>query len=397
MLKTHCVEPISHSSSRSVFSLPSSKTLRSNLRVSDFAVSNIVGRSDHIMFASNIGVYALVKSVALLDKDGNQVDLLNNVSQAMLTGALRYDRGYNKDFSDKLTGASSAYNISLDQTVPIAQRNTSSLIVNTISDSMTFSLDIQLMLAFLKATPIIPDGLRLVIEYETDYRKVFRNFDSAGQDLTPPSAITINPPLLLVDEILQGQIALMPLIQYFPTQVELVALPQVANGATQIVEQRLVSMLDKFVRRVFVVLVAADPFSLQRFAVSTAQYLEKMNLTVNGRKLLPYSGVDNNQNLKLGMLVDTLGVNFTTCCGGNYVVNAANAGQYPGLADVSHFMNGKLAIAGFTVQQPVSEMSLSYQRTGLDTFPPAASALSVYVIAEVARVMDTKTGICSYR
>ena len=169
-------------------------------------------------------------------------------------------------------------------------------------------LNLGSLLPFLSSVQTLNNihDLRLVVEYKTSPAEIFQN--------TKPASFTMNEPFLLVDEVLGSDANSMMNdgldVSFSAVEVERVTIPSVLANTEQIVSNRLKAFDGKIVNYlVGMTIDPAAPNAIQNQNVSLAQPNEKFQFTLNGKKLLPLTGIDNDAR-KLAYLTDSIGEFF---------------------------------------------------------------------------------------
>jgi hypothetical protein len=226
-------------------------------------------------------------------------------------------------------------------------------------------LDLTLALPFFKAIPYL-QNLRLVIEWvqptDANFSKLFVG--------AAPTGFTINTPTLLIDEVIDpkkvSQLKNKP-IQYINMDHEVV---NVDNS-----EHTIIRMLrgfdDRTIRRMLVMnqdtTLVNGPSAYFGGLASNAQHGETYQLTLNGQKMLPYAGIENEQQ-KLAMLNDVFGTHILPQ-GAQYndlIYKASLCSPHNVLIDLAKVeannLVGQMSYGGFAVNSNVNELQLEYGR-----------------------------------
>ena len=120
---------------------------------------------------------------------------------------------------------------------------------------------------------------------------------------------------------------------------------------------------------------------------SVAQNLEKLNFRVNGRLLMSYDGI-SNENQKVRSL---------NSWGDATIYQAGQYSEEGGLLGiVNSLMAGQFSYASVDVKQKVNDLNIQYQRTGkATTGGEILAAMNIYMFAEVLKFasIDAKGNI----
>jgi len=161
----------------------------------------------------------------------------------------------------------------------------------------------------------------------------------------------------------------------------MVNVPATTDGTLQPVDTRLRGFDNKTVTRMVVANDSSYANDYCSRTHSVAMNAEKLNFRVNGRLLMPYNGIDN-ENQKLRSL------------NGWGEATVYQAGQYTqetegNIDAVLLGMAGQFSYASFDVRQKINDLNIQYQRTGKTGVPAGDTSfltdMDIYCFAEVLK------------
>jgi hypothetical protein len=431
-LKTINLDPVLFNQRRCEFRIPQGVYL-SNLRLGNIgatvvgsaADSTNAGSMKSIKYPFHSGAYSILQKMTLLN--GNvEIASLNNVGDYLSFSNMNRTNANSHNVARYLNKSRFGFTLgdvndgkgidtnkgSIANFDTIGIKDNIHQVNGLTSDAETTPqgwLDLKQVLPFLKATPVLNGtelrDLRLVIEWVTlgnnptaagaggnsteaeritadkAYNKVLvghsKNTDDSGSATTGPAVTNFKviQPVLCMDEIIDNsqlkKVKNVP-ITYINLDSETVHLDD-ATGK-QVTQQRLRGFNSKFIRRLLTVNkphVAEVNEMLGQFQ-SSAMHGEKVQFLLNGEKLLPYKGVEN-ENQKLAMLNDTWGSRNQPQ--GSHMPSLAYSQNV--LTGFDHHSNvikrsntdsqiaGKLSYGGYNINQRVDELILEHERDAL--------------------------------
>lgn len=245
--------------------------------------------------------------------------------------------------------------------------------------------------------------LRLVIEFESDNRKLITNTTHAA-DLK-----TLKPVLLIdrvVDDATESSlIAKLDSFEFNTYEDTNINIPAVANGVRETVEQKTLAFNNKFVTRLRTQLKYANP-ALHRNAVrerhsgrlgdSFNVNLRGVQYRVNGAQLLP-RGELVGDNRRLALYIDTYGdVNMTHKDAQSYANETVQQNGVVGIGNAaSNSFNGCYDVDGIYVGKMIEELQITFSRTGTnDGSNPSRynNQLILFIEAEIKKQIDFGAG-----
>lgn len=401
---THQLDPVLFNQQRCEFRLDP-KVWLSNWRLADLGINQTGGtyattnKERNVRYASHLGAYALIDRIRLLN-GAVEIAELRNVNQYLAFQNLQ--RTNANAFNVNRTLNKSSFALDIEGTTPLMdlkkyEEMDTVLPDNTAATPLSF-LDLQQVLPFLKAQSYVLgtelQSLRLVIEWVPNTAAALKKV-LVGETL--PTSIEIIQPSLIIDEVADEATARklknVP-IQYINMDHEVV---NVASS-TLAVNQRLRGFDDKLVRRMLMLTEDpnnAQPSSYLAGLTSYAMYNSKLQFSLNGTKMLPYNGIEN-ENQQLAMLNDTFGTHILPQ--GAQMFDLANKTSLYKAHDVfnnaalleANNLVGQMSYAGFAVNQSVDELQLEYQRSAFPESPKNISNITS-VAPDTTNTKFTKT------
>lgn len=355
-LKTDYNVPFFHSNTRTEFRIPSAdKIILTNMRLVDFGA--VLGAGElPASYCIVSGVYSLIKNIYLYS-GSVLIDQMRDCSKYM---SIKNQKSTSADMfalnqrllcsNNVLEAVGNINDPELSQQVEMNQ-NTNQLL-GRIPLSQIFGL--------LRATDTFNmwNDLRLVIEYNTATSEIFQ-----ANNGVRPANWSINTPLLATDELVvdqQGRDAMMKQgrevsLVFQQVDRERWYIPANSNYYSQ----RLRAFDSHTLSNLLIQTRTAAVDDQLCTAYSQAIAGEKINLVVNGKKLLPYQGADT-PNKKLAMFQDSFGA--TVCfTGENDILNVAEDTEDYYL-DEAHALLGKLSYFGCDVLNRINTLDVEYTR-----------------------------------
>ena len=379
MLRTNILQPVNHSSNRTVFHLNNEgKAVLSAMRLVGLTTSRTGGTDPTTsQYLANTGVYALFKRLTLYSKG----QVLSQCGGGEVAQWLSFkniagkQQGQMRDINQYLNLSMNAINGGEDR-----HQIQKLHIDDTLNASLEARVNLQMMLPFLEETPVLADipDLRLEIQWETDVSKVF-------QTANKPTSFTIPEPLMVYEEVVDEK-EVSKLINEMAKltavvrdiEVERVSVAATTNGVLQQVKERLNAYRGKIVRRMLITLVDSTSNDYLGLNKSQAQRNPKWNVVVNNRKVFPYQGLNSDARV-LAEVCDTwssLAIpngsdKYKLALLSDNVVDTQPRGWYSDLAYV-----------GFGIHDKITDLDFEFERLG-DT--DRLNAFTMYVFAETER------------
>ena len=374
-LKTDYTTPFFHSNTRTEFRIPSAeKIILTNLRLCDFGAV-LGGAEDPTSYCRTAGLYALIKNIYLYS-GSVLIDQMRDCSKYMAIKNMKSTSADIYDLNQRLLCSNNVLEPVGNALDPeLAQQ----VEMNAPTNQLIGRVPLSQIFGLLRATDTFNmwNDLRLVIEYNTNAADIFQ--------APRPAAWTINTPLLATDELVvdqAGRDAMMAQgksVNLVFQQIERERWYVPAN--TLYYSQRL-RAFDSHTLSNLVIQVKDNTVDDQLCNnYSYAVLGEKINLVVNGKKLLPYQGADT-PNKKLAMFQDSFGsiICFT---GENDQLNAAQDTEDYYRENAQDLL-GKLSFFGCDVLNRINTLDVEYTRAAGDVDPAqlelwAFGALSLYL------------------
>jgi len=394
-LKTHVLEPNSHTKKRTEFKLRHpNMLLTTNWRLVDMGavlqLDDSVGTYNASLGNFNIKNLYLYDGKVELTKLTEAKDFIaflnrNRTNDACIN--LKVLDGTNLGFSVS-SGATSGQ---LYQDTQVFYNNTSNLAVPDEDLTARSYLSLQRYLPLLGALTFMHTGifkdLRLVLEYDFA--------DSFQRNETEPEIIVTEPliPKLVFEQVLNDQVANTMLQDFFKNPIvwneienERFFMPAPTNildtVQTQQLNVRSTGFLNKTLNRVMikkrVTTVDSDTYRKQ---ISQNLFNEKLNVIVNGRQFLPDDGI-NCSAYRSGLLSDTWGA---MCVTG--VSNLLGIDPVVTSAD-NFFNNNTSSYVGFSVGKKINDLQLNVSRDYKNSLDATLNgSVEIKMFGEVQKTM----------
>ena len=362
-LKTHVLEPNSHNSKRSEFKLRKDNSLfNTNWRLVDVGVQLSQADPSANIFNNVVGNFP-IKNIYLYD---GKVELTKMTDAKKLVAFLNRQRSNDACANLKVLDgtnlgfSASTGNILAQQETQVLYSNTNNLPSNEEDLTPKAHLSLQKFLPLLQKLTFVHTGLfkdlRLVVEW--DYKDV----------LTDDLSMVCTIPKLVMEEVLNQQLAQQQLQDFFKTPIEwnemenerfiMPSVVPTANTQTQRLAVRSTGFLNKTLGRVLIQKRGNIDSLLSRSQYSQNLFNEVIQVRVNGMDFLPDNGL-NTSGYRNGLLTDTFGA----------VCSSAVSGQ---LSLLNHNPENGLygntsAYVGFQVGKKINELQLNVNRDYKDT------------------------------
>ena len=362
-LKTHVLEPNSHNSKRSEFKLRKDNSLfNTNWRLVDVGVQLSQEDPSANIFNNVVGNFP-IKNIYLYD---GKVELTKMTDAKKLVAFLNRQRSNDACANLKvLDGTNLGFSASVERDIAVQVQevlypNTNNLPSNEEDLTPKAHLSLQKYLPLLQKLSFLHTGifkdLRLVVEW--DYKDV----------LTSDLSMVCTIPKLVMEEVLNQQLAQQQLQDFFKTPIEwnemenerfiMPAVVPTANTQTQRLAVRSTGFLNKTLGRVLIQKRGNVDNVLSRSQYSQNLFNEVIQVRVNGMDFLPDNGL-NTSGYRNGLLCDTWGA----------VCSSSTSGQLS-LLDMlpeGALFSNTSAYVGFQVGKKINELQLNVNRDYKDT------------------------------
>jgi len=367
--KTLLVDPQSHNSQRTVFTIPAGlKVNAKKIRLCNFDISNVNGSG--IYFNHN-GVYSLLQKVSILSLKGTQIDRVQNVDIMGIRLAHQENAqqfSVSRQFSQQMCDSVYATNMGQVDLTEENQKDDASLI--------SLYIDVSFMLQYLQQRSVIDEGCTLLFEW------------------ADPSVCGFNysfniPPCLAVDEFL-GNVPSDPDVEH--TFLTIIQDKLIVPPNQNSFEKRLNAFYDEYIHNVYYYNIqdkASNPL-----LSPIAQIGEQLEITVDGRKLIPLKGI-NTDSKKLALLHDFSG---EVCLPGYDSAMALNNTTYAGFynPNLGITYGGKWSYGCFALDRTINmDFTVSYHTTA--NVPGGSSGYCLMILAEVLRTYNRQTDKVGYK
>ena len=374
-IKTHILRPSYHNSKRTEWRLPN-VVLLSNIRMLGVGCTQTGGTD--VKYNLSAGVKSLFQNIYLYHDNqlvcglreahhwlGFTNSLHGNEEQVgRQTFTARSGTGYQLDDNDEVSIVGGVGN-----TVTGSEATTSKGQM-FLDEALSFLRDVR-------QVPCDKMNVRLVIEWNT----ALNNFFATAN----PTSISILEPQLIVDEVVGAKSPNQVTLPYYSLENGRAVISAVAVGVTFTDKFKIDGFNRKNVRRMlFINNMTSAPGSELGVDQSVPQLEEKISILMNGKKMLPFSGItpENKQQMVndiFGRMCFAIADNFVGLEGAAdiYDTNAQTLGFSYGALDVKQRVEGG--------------MQFEYTRTG-GSVALFQDAFDFLVFAEVQKVLSIKQG-----
>jgi hypothetical protein len=359
-LRTDYLVPFFHSNTRTEFRIMSAdKILLSNMRLCDFGA--VLGEALPTSYVRTAGVYSLIKNIYLYS-GSVLIDQMRDCSKFM---AIKNMKSNSADIADLNQRLLCSNNVLKPVDSPLEPELAQSVEMNENTNQLLGRVPLSQIFGLLRAVDTFNmwNDLRLVIEYNTDANQIFQVPRPENNQWS------INTPLLATDELVvdvAGRDAMMKAgmnVQVIFQQVERERwyIPENQPYYSQRLRAFDTRTLSNFVIQT---ITSQIPHAQLGFNFSGAVLGEKINLVVNGKKLLPYQGADSAQK-KLAMFQDSFG---STICftGENDILNLEEQEVAEAYGDDALALLGELSFFGCDVMNRINTLDVEYTRAASD-------------------------------
>jgi len=354
-LRTNYLVPFFHNNTRTEFRVSSAdKVVLTNMRLCDFGISDFVSDSNDCAYARTAGLYALIKNIYLYS-GSVLIDQLRDCSKYM---AIKNAKSTSADIYDLNQQLLCSNNVLIPyQTIDPEYPDQVELNANI--QKLVGRVPLSQILALLRATDTFNmwNDLRLVIEYNTNPEEIFQT--------EYPNSWTVSTPLLGYDELVvdeAGRDAMMKQGQAITLVYSQVERERwyVPVGASYF-SQRLRAFDSKTLSSVVIqtkIPNVPDQYLANNYSIVVPG--EAINLVVNGKKLLPYTGC-STPNMKLAMFNDSFGqvVCFT---GEADEVETDQAELVNTYGPIAQELLGKFSFFGCDVLNKINTLDVEFSR-----------------------------------
>ncbi len=386
LIKTIIKDPTNFRTNfRCEFKLDGDRVYTNNMRLCDIGILQAHGTSNKLG-----GVYSNIKRISLLDGK-TTLDSIQEVNRWLSFNNLNLGNSAEKSVGRMVANHSQGYITSeIGKRVEVE----GSVVNNTVVESTTFlgHLDLKDCLPILNSLENLPTGifenLRLIIEYETDIRKVSTDIRigfSNNQPTLVCDVIENEADVAQMSNEMVGKSLMWAAVEHDQVSVGL-ASGQNPNGTVvantiQEVNQRIRGFDNKYITRLLVVKAHQDKTKYVNGndvldsgeLSSVAGFDEVFNIRVNGKNVLSRNGNSKAPNQRLAMLVDAYG-DRGAYYGSNMVNNDSIAVQ---VADGA-LKQGRQDYFGIMIMNKISDLQLNYTRTIPINDGSTPNALSIY-------------------
>ena len=181
-------------------------------------------------------------------------------------------------------------------------------------------------------------------------------------------------------------------IEYNRWEVEDLYSAEIADSATRTLRERVNAFNNRYVHRVALVTVPTTAVANLGPSKSTALNAEKINLSVNGIRLMNFSGAESSAE-KVCAYNSAWGTYILPPSGRDAVfANSANVVVDSGGLGVASAIANNASLWGHKVGVRVDHMELDYQNTGTGALNASNAAVNFNLVAETANKLVLANG-----
>jgi hypothetical protein len=357
-IRTLLLDPQSHSSQRTVFTIAKGLKIKANkIRLCNFNLSNADGNQ---VYFNHSGIYSLLSKISIVSLQGSEIDRLSNMEiMAIRLMHLENSAQYsiNRQLSQNMCNSVYVNNLGQVDLNEQSQRDDASL--------MSQYIDVAFCLKYLQQRTVIDEGCTILFEWETAENLGF-NFQF------------VLPPTLAVDEYLTDVPSDGNDIITFGTIIqEKLIVPVGTRGF----EKRLNAFHNNYITNVcYLDTLNRTSNPLRNSEAKTGAVLE---ITIDGRKIIPLNGI-NHPGKKLGFLQDFTGK--VTVPGYSSTLNLIGNGTALFNPNLNIDYENKFSYGCFLLNKFINmDFTLSYNFANNVT---DASGTTLLILAEVLRSYD---------
>lgn len=382
--KTHLVDPVSHSDSRTVFKFPK---ILLNCETAEIGNVAVTLSDDTALYNLIGGALNTIKNITLklngLEVDNNRApQYINTVLQPLTSD------GHNNNVNSARYGNKNSYTFTrnlIDSSISTAITRNSDKILYLAPNELTVdkknsnSLPLNKLLGFFRSKiriegqdfPIIPLNMmngdcELVIEWQ-DIPAIFCD--------KPAATITeVQRPFLILDEINNNELSMMLASNNLSWNYPSWEWSQYLVASGESLNSRVNALNGKFVKKLAVISNFPSVLNDNMF-VTCSQFIvnEVIRISVNHKDLMDFNGCDTAA--KKTMFFNSSWGEYILPLGGNYDCNIDDI-YFP--SNSSNCVAGELSLFGCTINERVKDIQL--QLTGT-----ISATLNVNIIGEVQR------------
>lgn len=339
-------------------------------------------------FAAMGGAYLSLKQVELLVGD-KPVDLFLSKQAINFKNSL--------GSPDYQTGIVSPLSGSNNNVYQDLNKNLQNYTATTV-DEIPQSIDFKYMLDYLNNRFIIEEGLTLILTWDSSNLDWLVNCNSVQAEEV--AKVNIDPGYLSYEVVEAENIPRQDVVNFKQTIEEAILVPAIgADNTPQIWEQRMNSLRDKTIKRTLFVTqplgtnsdITDEQHTFSRYA-SMGMDNEYLNIVIDGSQRLTFKGFSNPAH-KLALTSDSFG---KSSCSMSAFFNA----REESLEDLGgKTLKNYYSYLGVDLNTFVDkECVIQYNRSSATNadYPSLAAQLKIYMISEVLKQHNVKTGVCTY-
>jgi hypothetical protein len=389
--QTILLDPQSISATRFVFRIePGRPFFAKRLRICNFGLSNAVGNSTEVYY-NHAGIYSIISKVSINNLSGTEIDHLsgNGIDGMMGIRLLQMPNSaefsINRQLSQQM--CNSIFCPTFSQTTLTEKRTAD----DSVRMGNSIYIDLASMLTYLQARTVIDEGLTIIVE--------LKDPSVLGYDYS-----FTRPPALAVDFCLDPMLKADVGPEFgFSTIVD----DRILMQSSPSFERRLQSFYNMYIRNFYYYNQGRSNNTL-RLPLSRPN--EKVELTINGLKVLPLKGIDSDAK-KMAFLNDFAGKSSITHYS-SYVdgINAVEGLFNPNLSlkySQLNTSNGSTPTGGalgavfsygcIRLDQPIgADITLSYGSDMTQGTNGVTDGDTLVFLAETMRAYNKQTGLVRF-
>ena len=389
--QTILMDPQSFSTTRLVFRIePGRPFFAKRLRICNFGLSNAVGNSGQVYF-NHAGVYSIISKISINNLSGTEIDHLtgNGVDGMMGIRLLQMPNGaefsINRQLSQQM--CNSIFCPTYSQTT-LTEKATAD---DAVRMGNSLYIDIASMLTYLQARTVIDEGLTIIVEFK-DYAALGYSYS-----FTRPPALAVD---FCLDPNMKGDVG--PEFG-FSTIVD----DRILLQNSPSFERRLQSFYNMYLRNLYYYNQGRSNNTL-RLPLSRPN--EKLELTINGLKLLPLKGIDSDAK-KMAFLNDFSGkssiTHYSSYVDGinaveglynpNLGIKYSNINTTNGSTPTATALGAVFSYGCVRLDQAIgADMTLSYGSSMTQGSNGVTDGDTLVMLAEVMRAYNKQTGLVRF-
>lgn len=388
---------------RVVFKVPRGvSAIPGTMKVLDIKIQpkNAQGQPVECYFPALAGIFSAVAQIELL-VDDKPIDLFLSKQASAFFNTLG-DPDVQFNINQPLTGSSNA--IYETTAIPVLDAASQVQTLRYIPvDSIPQCLDLKRVLNYLANRKIIEEGLSVSITWDKD-----RISEWLLDQSSAVTSIDIFPGYLSYESLEDHGFPEQPFVSFVQTIEEAIIIPaNTTDNFVQEVEQRMNSLRNKTVTRTLFVTEPQGTDSALKLQnvrktygklCSIGQLGESLNIVVDGNQIMTFKGFSSAAH-KVAMASDAWGpLSLSQSAWFLPKVATLVDDTPPGSITTGELSNYGSYLGVDIAQYVDKELVIQYQRKSSTaaSFPAQSAALKLYMISQVEKFHDVKSGVCTY-